>query len=254
MWDWTHCLICMAQSALPLFLETTWPHALFTLQWYVDNPLVYLSKLVYTGGWLFKFICQSESGKRSVSPFLKVAGHHETNFSEMWYLHVVKRVLKNYSPKGCCDWKHVCMCVCVHMSMCCLLAEFSDTVKATNVKLCFMVVLAELYLYILLPMTLTSVLGRAVSKWWNQMVYAGFYIHGQHRKIFLKLLFFLIWWHISSTGKKKKKFALFFFTNVVLLRFSNEKFRLLSPGKASCDCCATQPTVHAGCFNVSIIH
>ena len=32
------------------------------------------------------------------------------------------------------------------------------------------------------------------------------------------------------------------------------KFGLLSPGKASCDSLATQPTVHAECFSVSIIH
>ena len=29
---------------------------------------------------------------------------------------------------------------------------------------------------------------------------------------------------------------------------------MLSPGKASCDSCTTQPTAHAGCFSVSIIH
>ena len=32
------------------------------------------------------------------------------------------------------------------------------------------------------------------------------------------------------------------------------KFRLVSLGKASCDSHTTQPTVHAGCFNISIIH
>ena len=36
--------------------------------------------------------------------------------------------------------------------------------------------------------------------------------------------------------------------------FSSGKFRLPSPGKASCDSHATQPMVHAGCFGVSIIH
>ena len=36
--------------------------------------------------------------------------------------------------------------------------------------------------------------------------------------------------------------------------FSRGKFRLLSLGKASSDTRATQPTVHAGCFSVSIIH
>ena len=36
--------------------------------------------------------------------------------------------------------------------------------------------------------------------------------------------------------------------------FSHGKFGLLSPGKAGCDSHATQPTVHARCFSVSIIH
>ena len=35
---------------------------------------------------------------------------------------------------------------------------------------------------------------------------------------------------------------------------SQGKFGSLSPGKASCDSRTTQPTVHAGCFSVSIIH
>ena len=32
------------------------------------------------------------------------------------------------------------------------------------------------------------------------------------------------------------------------------KFGLPSSGKASCNSCATQPTMHAGCFSVSVIH
>ena len=36
--------------------------------------------------------------------------------------------------------------------------------------------------------------------------------------------------------------------------FSLGKFGLPSPGKASCDSHATQPTVHAGCFSVSLIN
>ena len=35
--------------------------------------------------------------------------------------------------------------------------------------------------------------------------------------------------------------------------FSHGKFGLPSPGKASCECRATQPRGHAGCFSVSII-
>ena len=36
--------------------------------------------------------------------------------------------------------------------------------------------------------------------------------------------------------------------------FSHGKFRLPSPGNASCDSRATQHMVHAGCFSVSIVH
>ena len=50
-------------------------------------------------------------------------------------------------------------------------------------------------------------------------------------------------------------FFAFYFTTLLSHRdFSHGKFGLLSPGKASCDSRATQPTVHAGCFSVSIIH
>ena len=50
-------------------------------------------------------------------------------------------------------------------------------------------------------------------------------------------------------------FYLFIFT-AILFRWdlSHEKFRLQSLGKASYDSHVTQPTVHAWCFNISIIH
>ena len=51
------------------------------------------------------------------------------------------------------------------------------------------------------------------------------------------------------------KFFFFFVTTVVSQwDFTHGKFRLPSPGKASCDSCTTQPTVHSGCFSVPIIH
>ena len=46
-------------------------------------------------------------------------------------------------------------------------------------------------------------------------------------------------------------FLFFLFLITVL---SHGKFKLLSQGKTSCDSRATPPTVHAGCFSVSIIH
>ena len=36
--------------------------------------------------------------------------------------------------------------------------------------------------------------------------------------------------------------------------FSNWRFRFFPPLKSNCDSHTTQPTVHAGCFSVSIIH
>ena len=47
-----------------------------------------------------------------------------------------------------------------------------------------------------------------------------------------------------------------FFFMTVLSRgdFFYGKFGVFCPGKASCNSCAIQPTVHAGCFTVSVIH
>ena len=49
---------------------------------------------------------------------------------------------------------------------------------------------------------------------------------------------------------------LLFLSRIVLTLwdFSHGKFGGLSLGKASCNSCATQPTAHAGCFNISKIH
>ena len=60
----------------------------------------------------------------------------------------------------------------------------------------------------------------------------------------------------NSSKSTKLVSTLFCPCTTVLLQwdFSHGKFGFLSLEKASCDSHATQPTVHAGCFSVSIIH
>ena len=51
--------------------------------------------------------------------------------------------------------------------------------------------------------------------------------------------------------KDQPCFLLLLFTTVLSQwDFSHGKFRVPSRGKASCNSCATQPRVHAGCFSV----
>ena len=60
---------------------------------------------------------------------------------------------------------------------------------------------------------------------------------------------------VSDKGFHLLFFLLLLFISVLSQwDFSYGKFGLLSLGKASCDSRATQPTVHAGCFSISIIH